>query len=219
MAEILRDLPPRERIPLQERSPSRESPVPREFFIDNYKQMTTDQTTRASKFLSLVLRHQPETAGIVLDSAGWVGVDALLAGCARAGRGLTPDHLQHIVATNAKKRFEFSADGTRIRASQGHSVEVGFEYEPLVPPEFLYHGTATRFLDSIRAEGLRKRERHHVHLSAETAVTLEVGARRGKPALLTILSGEMHASGFRFFRSTNGVWLVDHVPARYLNFS
>ena len=180
--------------------------------------MTPNETTRASKFLSLVLRHQPETAGLTLDSAGWVNVDALLAGCTRAGRTLTRAQLGHIVATNEKKRFEFSPDGTRIRASQGHSIEIELGYESQTPPELLYHGTATRFLDAIRAEGLRKMARHHVHLSAETAVTLQVGARHGQPALLTIRAGDMHRAGWTFHRSTNGVWLVDAVPVEFIEF-
>ena len=180
--------------------------------------MSPDQTTRLSKFLSLVLRHQPETAHVTLDSAGWVSVDELLAGCAKARRPITRGNLEHVVATNAKKRFEFSADGTRIRASQGHSVEVALDYAATEPPACLYHGTASRFLDAIRSQGLLKMQRHHVHLSAETKMTLEVGARRGKPVLLTILAAEMHAAGHVFYRSTNGVWLVEHVPAEFIRF-
>lgn len=178
--------------------------------------MSPSQTTSASKFLSLVLRHEPSAAHVTLDSAGWVEVEALLAGCAKAGRALTRDELEHVVVTNAKKRFEFSADGTRIRASQGHSVEVELEYAPCIPPPVLYHGTATRFLDSIREKGLLKMLRHHVHLSAEIKVTMDVGARHGKPVLLTIQAGEMHAAGHVFYRSTNGVWLVDHVPPQFI---
>lgn len=178
--------------------------------------MTPSQITTTSKFLSLVLRHEPAVAHIMLDSAGWVEIDCLLAGCATAGRALSRDDLDQIVTTNAKKRFEISADGKRIRASQGHSVDVALEYAPTPPPPILYHGTATRFLDSIRAHGLLKMERHHVHLSAETKTTMEVGGRHGKPVLLTILADEMHAAGHVFFRSTNGVWLVDHVPARFI---
>ena len=180
--------------------------------------MSPAQTTTASKFLSLVLRHEPSAAHVTLDSAGWVEVGALLAGCAKAGRALTRDDLEHVVVTNAKKRFEFSADGTRIRASQGHSVEVELEYAPQTPPEVLYHGTATRFIDAIRAQGLLKMQRHHVHLSAETRITLEVGARHGKPVLLTIQAGEIHRAGHVFYRSTNGVWLVEHVPPSFLRF-
>lgn len=178
--------------------------------------MSPSQTTSASKFLSLVLRHEPSAAHITLDSAGWVDIAALLAGCHKAGKSLSRDDLEHIVATNAKKRFEFSADGLRIRASQGHSVEVELEYAPQEPPELLYHGTATRFLDSIREKGLLKGQRHHVHLSAETKVTVEVGARHGKPVLLTILAGQMHREGHVFYRSTNGVWLVEHVPPQFI---
>lgn len=180
--------------------------------------MNPEQTTRTSKFLSLVLRHQPETAHITLDSAGWVGVEELLHGCAKARRSISREQLQHIVDTNAKKRFEFSADGTRIRASQGHSIEVDLAYEPMPPPEVLYHGTATRFLDSIREQGLLKKERHHVHLSAETRITMEVGARHGKPALLTIRAAAMSTAGHTFYRSTNGVWLVEHVPVQFIDF-
>lgn len=180
--------------------------------------MNPKETTRASKFLSLVLRHQPETAGITLDSAGWADVEELLSGCERARRSITRRQLDHIVSTNEKKRFEFSGDGKRIRASQGHSVEVELEYEPLTPPDILYHGTATRFLDAIRAEGLKKMARHHVHLSASVEVTVQVGGRHGKPALLTIRSGDMHRAGWAFFRSTNGVWLVDAVPVEFIGF-
>jgi putative RNA 2'-phosphotransferase len=180
--------------------------------------MNPKETVRASKFLSLVLRHQPDAAGITLDSAGWADVDELLAGCERAHRSITRQQLDHIVVTNEKKRFEFSSDGKRIRASQGHSVEVELEYEPLTPPERLYHGTATRFLDAIRTEGLKKMARHHVHLSADTTMPVQVGGRHGKPALLTIRSGKMHGAGWAFFRSTNGVWLVDSVPVEFIEF-
>jgi putative RNA 2'-phosphotransferase len=178
--------------------------------------MTEKQTTAASKFLSLVLRHQPDAAGVSPDAAGWVDVDALLAGCARAGRPISRKDLLHIVATNSKKRFELTPGGGRIRASQGHSIEVELGYEPAVPPDLLYHGTATRFLDAIRAVGLRKMSRHHVHLSAETTVTLQVGARHGEPALLTIRAADMHRAGHAFFRSTNGVWLVEAVPPEFI---
>ena len=180
--------------------------------------MNPKETIRASKFLSLVLRHQPETAGITLDSAGWADVDELLAGCGHARRSLTRQQLDHVVATSEKKRYEFSSDGRRIRASQGHSVEVDLEYEPLPPPDVLYHGTATRFLEAIRVEGLKKMARHHVHLSAETSVTMQVSGRHGKPALLTIRAGDMHSAGWAFFRSTNGVWLVDAVPVEFIGF-
>jgi putative RNA 2'-phosphotransferase len=180
--------------------------------------MNPDQITRKSKFLSLVLRHQPETAHIQLDAAGWTPVNELLQGCARANRPMTREELEHIVTTNAKKRFEFSARGTHIRASQGHSVEVDLQYEAKSPPVVLYHGTATRFLDAIREKGLLKMNRHQVHLSAETRITQEVGARHGKPALLTIDAAAMQQNGHVFYQSTNGVWLVDHVPPAFITF-
>ncbi|MEK0451718.1 MAG: hypothetical protein RL088_3986 [Verrucomicrobiota bacterium] len=180
--------------------------------------MTEKQTTRLSKFLSLVLRHQPDAAGVVLDSAGWVAVEELLAGCARVGNPMTRAQLDHVVATNEKKRFEFSADGLRIRASQGHSVEVELDYEPQTPPGLLFHGTASRFVDSIRTSGLLKQARHHVHLSAELTTAAQVGARHGKSVVLNIRAGDMHRAGHTFFRSTNGVWLVDAVPLKFIQF-
>ena len=180
--------------------------------------MNQDQSIRRSKFLSLVLRHQPETAYVTLDSAGWVAVDELLAGCAKARMVLTREELDHMVATNPKRRFEYNEDRTRIRASQGHSVEVDLQYAPAVPPELLYHGTATRFLDLIKAGGLQKMQRHHVHLADETKTTMQVGARHGKPVLLTIQAAEMHRAGHVFYHATNGVWLVDHVPAEFIQF-
>lgn len=171
---------------------------------------------RTSKFLSLILRHEPERVGLKLDQAGWVGVDELLAAVNRHGESLTLEQLKHVVATNDKKRFAFSDDGKRIRSSQGHSVDVELQYEPQVPPEFLYHGTPERFVESIRATGLNKGQRHHVHLSPDPQTAAKVGQRRGRPVVLTIRSGEMHRKGHIFYHSANGVWLVEHVPPQFI---
>jgi len=180
--------------------------------------MTDKEIIKTSKFLSLILRHEPEVVGLKLGEAGWVNVNDLLEAVSRHGTSLTLDELKHIVATSDKKRFAFSEDGQRIRASQGHSVEVDLQYPPQTPPEILYHGTATRFLDGIRKDGLQKMGRHDVHLSAETRVTVQVGSRHGKPALLTIRAGDMHRVGFVFRCSANGVWLVNQVPPEFIEF-
>jgi putative RNA 2'-phosphotransferase len=180
--------------------------------------MTDKEIIRTSKFLSLVLRHEPERVGLKLGDAGWVSVDELLLAVNRNGVALTFEDLKQILATSDKKRFAFSDDGQSIRASQGHSVEVDLQYPPQMPPEILYHGTATRFLDGIRQQGLQRMERHDVHLSAETKVTVQVGSRHGKPVLLTIRAGEMHRAGFEFRCSANGVWLVDHVPPQFIEY-
>jgi len=180
--------------------------------------MNEKETVKTSKFLSLILRHEPEHVGLTLDSAGWVDVDELLQAVNRHGVTLTLDQLKHVVETNSKKRFAFSGDGRRIRASQGHSVEVDLQYAPQAPPELLYHGTATRFLDGIRRHGLQRMGRHDVHLSAETKLTLQVGGRHGKPVLLTIRAGDMHRAGHVFRRSANGVWLVAVVPPEFIEF-
>jgi putative RNA 2'-phosphotransferase len=180
--------------------------------------MTDKEKIRTSKFLSLILRHEPERVGLQLGEAGWVRVDDLLEAVNRNGVALTREQLDEIVATSDKKRFAFNDDGQRIRANQGQSVEVDLQYPPQMPPEILYHGTATRFLDAIRQHGLQKMARHDVHLSAETKMTMQVGGRHGKPVLLTIRAGEMHRAGHSFRCSTNGVWLVDHVPPQFIEF-
>jgi putative RNA 2'-phosphotransferase len=180
--------------------------------------MTEKETIRRSKFLRLVLRHEPERIGLTLDTAGWVSVNELLQAAEEHGTRITLEELKHIVATSEKKRFAFSDDSMRIRANQGHSVEVELQYEPQTPPEILYHGTASRFLESIRQGGLSKMQRHHVHLSAEKVTTLEVGARRGRPVLLVIRARDMQRAGHTFYCSANQVWLVDHVPPQFINF-
>lgn len=172
--------------------------------------------TRLSKWMSLVLRHRPGDFGVELDGAGWARVDDLLAAAARAGVPLDDATLRRVVAENDKQRFALSEGGAMIRASQGHSVEVELGLEPVEPPPVLFHGTATRFLDSIRREGLVPGSRRHVHLSADADTATTVGARHGRPAALRIDAARMHADGHRFFRSANGVWLADAVPAEYL---
>jgi len=180
--------------------------------------MNEKQRTRTSKFLSLVLRHEPERIGLELDSSGWVEVDALLAGCRKHGVAIERAELEEIVSTNEKRRFAFSDDGRRIRASQGHSVEVSLGYIPQTPPPQLFHGTATRFLESIRAGGLLKGERHHVHLSADVETARAVGQRHGRPIVLVVKSKEMLTRGHCFFISENGVWLTERVPVEFIEF-
>ncbi|MFC7443197.1 RNA 2'-phosphotransferase [Laceyella putida] len=177
--------------------------------------MKRDDVKR-SKFLSKVLRHKPETIGIRLDKNGWVGVEELLNACRKHGVLLDRETLERIVETNDKRRFSFSEDGQNIRANQGHSVPIDLNLEPMEPPERLYHGTAGRYLPSIREKGLVKGKRHHVHLSADPVTARQVGKRHGKPAILQIMAREMHQDGYAFFRSANGVWLTEHVPVRYL---
>lgn len=171
----------------------------------------------ASKFLSLVLRHQPELIGLVLDDAGWTEVDALLAGCATQGVRLTRDELGALVAGSDKQRFALSADGQRSRANQGHSIDVELGLPDATPPARLYHGTYPGAVASIRAQGLLKGARHAVHLAADTTTASKVGMRRGAPVILVVRADEMVAAGHRFQVSANGVWLTEHVPPRFLD--
>ena len=166
---------------------------------------------RVSKRLSFVLRHRPDSAGLVLDDAGWADVDQLLAAL-----GLTRAELEHVVATDDKRRFAFDRSGTRIRASQGHSVAGDLGYAPAAPPAELFHGTVERFLPAILAEGLRPGRRHAVHLSADVDTARRVGERRGRPVVLRVDAAALAGEGARFTRSDNGVWLVGAVPPRHL---
>lgn len=173
------------------------------------------KTKRISKKLSLLLRHRPELFDLKLDKQGWCKVADLLTAAKKNNFPLDRETLDLVVAENDKKRFAFNENGTKIRANQGHSIPIELGYTPTEPPTFLYHGTATRFLKSIRQTGLEKRNRHHVHLSADRETAQRVGARHGVPKILTIRAGAMYEDGFEFFLSENGVWLTDNVPTKY----
>ncbi len=176
-----------------------------------------DALVRASKFLSLVLRHDPDSIGVAMDPAGWVAVADLVDRTADQERPLTIELIERVVATSDKQRFALSPDGRRVRANQGHSIDVDLGLESIEPPAILYHGTATRFLDAILDHGLRPGERRHVHLSAEEDTAIQVGSRHGKPVVLRVDAGAMHAAGHVFHRSANGVWLTDAVAPHHLS--
>lgn len=178
--------------------------------------MHKQQLKKVSKSLSYVLRHRPDSVGLELQAGGWIAVDELITAFERAGKRLSLELLEVVVAENDKQRFEFSDDRTKIRSRQGHSVEIDLGYQPATPPDLLYHGTATRNLESIRQQGLIKGGRHHVHMSTNRQTMLAVAQRHGKPVLLAIDSIRMLADGFAFFVTGNDVWLTDHVPPKYL---
>ncbi len=180
--------------------------------------MSSDDV-QLSKFLSFVLRHKPDAIGLVLDPQGWAGIDDLIAKADVSGTRFSRDDLERVVASNDKKRFSISEDGLQIRAAQGHSVAVELGLVPREPPAVLYHGTATRFLDAILAEGLKPQSRQHVHLSLDEVTARRVGQRHGKPAILLVDAQAMHGEGMRFYVADNGVWLTDHVLPRFLKLS
>ena len=175
-----------------------------------------DDLTKTSKYLALILRHHPESAGIMLDRHGWADVGQLIEGISRT-RPFDMDMLEEIVRTDAKQRYSFSADHTRIRANQGHSIPVDVELEELPPPEYLLHGTSERFSASIEADGLRPQGRLYVHFSTDLETAKKVGARHGRPvAVYQVQSGRMARDGYTFYRAANGVWLTSSVPPVYL---
>jgi putative RNA 2'-phosphotransferase len=171
---------------------------------------------RVSKFLSKHLRHDPQGLGLELAPGGWVPVEDLLAGCARKGMRLSRAELKEVVEENDKQRFSFDETGARIRANQGHSTPVDLQLEPVAPPEVLYHGTAEGVAEEVLRAGLKRMKRHHVHLSATVPAARAVGARHGKPVVLAVDAAAMSRAGILFYRSANGVWLVDAVPPEHL---
>lgn len=182
--------------------------------------MNEKDKKRISKFLSLVLRHQPEYINIIINEKGWVNILELINNAKTKNFHFSKDELKEIVETNDKQRFAFNEDYTQIRANQGHSlVAVDLELEVTKPPGVLYHGTVGKFIDSIKNQGLKKRSRQHVHLSAEINTAVKVGSRRGKPIILTVDSDKMYKEGFEFFQSKNGVWLTNKVPFEFIDFN
>lgn len=171
-----------------------------------------------SKFMSLVLRHKPDTIGLTLDKNGWADVSGLIEKMNAHGNPATREDVQYVIDNNDKKRYVLSEDGKRIRAAQGHSLDVELDLKKEVPPFKLYHGTVEKFIPAIREGGLLKMNRHHVHLSKDEATALNVGGRRGKPLILEIAARHMHTDGHVFYLSDNGVWLTDSVPTTYISF-
>ncbi|MBR4760875.1 MAG: RNA 2'-phosphotransferase [Lachnospiraceae bacterium] len=169
-----------------------------------------------SKFISLILRHKPETIGITLDEHGWANVEELIEGVNRSHHTLDMERLERIVAEDEKQRYSFNEDKTLIRANQGHSIPVDVELEEVTPPEILYHGTGEKYTASIDEQGLIPKSRLYVHLSGDLETAEKVGRRHGKPVIYIVKSGDMHSDGIVFYRSVNGVWLTKAVPPQYL---
>lgn len=175
------------------------------------------QLVRASKFLAKHLRHEPEALGLTLGEGGWVGVDELLRACRAHKMPLTRPQLEQIVEQNDKKRFAFDPTGTRIRANQGHSVDVDLQLAEVVPPAVLYHGTGHNSASTIWEQGLKKMARHHVHLSDDLETARKVGGRHGRPVVFQVDAARLHDAGHTFYRSENGVYLTDAIPPAYLS--
>ena len=175
------------------------------------------ELTKISRYLSLILRHRPEAAGISLDVHGWADVDELIAGIQK---GKYPDFsreiLDEIVRTDNKQRYSYDDSRQRIRANQGHSIPVDVELKQTVPPEILWHGTGEKYTESIDRTGLIPKSRLYVHLSADTQTAAAVGKRHGTPVIYQVDSGRMSRDGYPFFLSENGVWLTKAVPPEYL---
>ncbi|RZJ56112.1 MAG: RNA 2'-phosphotransferase [Flavobacterium sp.] len=180
--------------------------------------MNEKEIKSTSKFLSLVLRHSPETIHLKLDENGWANVDELITKCNQHQKKLDLELLNIVVETNDKKRFAFNEDKTKIRASQGHSIEVELNLQEVLPLEFLYHGTIEASIDGIKEKGLQKMSRQHVHLSKDKETAIKVGSRRGKPIILKVEARRMQEEGFKFYLSENEVWLTDEVPVKYIEF-
>lgn len=177
----------------------------------------TRRAVTVSKFLARHLRHAPERIGLELDESGWADVEALLEASARAGFPIARAELDAAVHAPGKRRYVYGDRGRRIRAAQGHSIDVDLGYAPVAPPPVLFHGTHAGALGAILAEGLRPMSRRHVHLSADVDGAEQVGRRRGRPVILAVDAARLHADGRPFWRADNGVWLTGPVPPGFLS--
>jgi len=169
-----------------------------------------------SKFLSLVLRHAPEEIHLILDNNGWADTAELIEKCKTKNIYFNIEELTEIVETNDKKRFAFNEDKSKIRASQGHSIDIEIGLNPIEPPTYLYHGTSINTVDLIQESGIQKMNRQHVHLSQDTDTAIKVGSRHGKPKVFKVNAHTMFEDGIKFFKSENGVWLTDFVDKKYI---
>ena len=181
--------------------------------------LTQKQLTAFSKFLSLFLRHKPETINLSLDSEGYVDINQLISNINKYSEyHITRSTLDHIVATDSKHRYSYNDTKTKIRANQGHSIPVDLNLTAQIPPEILYHGTSKRFLDSILSDGLKPMSRQYVHLSSDSTTAAMVGKRHGdNPIIFMIETKPLIDSGYKFYLSENKVWLTDYIPAKYLS--
>tara|TARA_R110002072_G_scaffold31748_1_gene97899 strand:- start:79 stop:621 length:543 start_codon:yes stop_codon:yes gene_type:complete len=178
--------------------------------------MTEKDNKQISKFLSLILRHQPEKIGLELDNNGWAFISDILE---KSNLNFSFEDLEEVVITNDKKRFSFNDDKTKIRANQGHSLKtISLDLKAQIPQKYLFHGTIERFIPAIKLEGLQKMKRQHVHLSQDKETAIKVGSRRGKPIILTVRTLEMHSQGYKFYKLENGIWLTDNVPPDFIDF-
>lgn len=180
--------------------------------------MSPEYLKSLSKFISLVLRHKPEVIGITLDKNGWADVDELIEGVANKKREIDLTILEALVASDEKQRYAFNDDKSKIRATQGHSIKVDLELEPVKPPKLLYFGTEDRYVGSIMLNGLVPRTRNHIHLVEDPASVFDEGERTHDSIVFKIFAGAMFRNGHHFYQSsTPGVWLVDTVPNKYLD--
>ncbi|MEJ6581886.1 MAG: RNA 2'-phosphotransferase [Akkermansiaceae bacterium] len=188
------------------------------FLLYSFKPLRVNKyDIKISRTLSLVLRHNPGAIGLTLDDEGWADIDELLTCLAKQSKTIDLATLDKVVTENSKQRFSFSKDGQRIRANQGHSIDVDLKLTEKIPPKILYHGTASRFIEMIESEGLKSMTRQHVHLSPDIRTAHAVGQRHGIPVILEITADSMVKHGFKFYHSENGVWLTEKVPPDYLN--
>lgn len=173
---------------------------------------------KIGKTISYALRHHPEKFNLTLDEEGWCDVSDLLKAIHRhTGIELRMEHLQQLMENSDKKRYELN--GHRIRACYGHSIPKTISYQKQEPPTLLYHGTARRFIASIRQQGLCPQNRQYVHLSSDEATAYRVGKRHDdQPIILVIQAKKAYEDGINFYHANDTTWLCEHIDTAYILF-
>jgi putative RNA 2'-phosphotransferase len=179
--------------------------------------LSPERHKQLSKFMSLVLRHEPEKIGIVLGSEGFVPLDVFVVAMNAKGayRWVTEEHIREIVETSDKQRFEIVSG--QIRARYGHSVEEAITYPEIEPPLVLYHGTTPQAATLILQSGLQSMQRQYVHLSSTVDQAVVVGRRRTpQPVILTVRARDAWQAGVKFFNFESRLYLSTTIPPEYI---
>jgi putative RNA 2'-phosphotransferase len=169
---------------------------------------------RFSRWMSYVLRHNPERYGLQPDRYGFVDFEEFLQIASRRYPDLGADRIRALIEASGTSRFEIA--GERVRARYGHSIAVDPVGPPVEPPEALFFGTDASSADTIAAQGLIPADRRHLHLSTTPEEALTIAQRKtSNPMVFRILAQDAHKTGVAFFRESE-LFLTARVPPAFL---
>lgn len=174
---------------------------------------------RLSKYLSYILRHDPQEADLSIDKYGFADLNRVVEALNEtkhywAGK----EDIEYLIENSDKTRFEIK--GYKIRALYGHSIDVEIEEElHQPPPKKLYHGTSPDSAEAISEEGIKSQNRQFVHLSKTKEEAYRVGKRHHlEPVIFQIDAEKAWKEGITFYERGD-LYLVEYMPSTYLDIS